>query len=199
MPAAPVIRPTGLQGVHAVYPTPIRDHRGFFVRTLSLDVFLAAGIDPRSFVQENQSRSRRGTLRGLHMRKSLSEAKLVRCARGRIWEVVVDLRPWSVTFRQWRQFVLDDVDHVQLLVPAGCAHGFLVLSEEADVCYKHDAYYEPDLEAALAWDDPELAIPWPLPDPVLSERDRTAPRLAELCAELGTWYGHAPPAHGDTE
>lgn len=161
---------------------------------MSADVLHAAGIDPRSFVQENQSRSRRGTLRGLHMRRHLSEAKLVRCARGTIFEVVVDLRPWSTTFGRWEQFWLDDETHRQVLVPPGYAHGYQVVSDWADVCYKHDAYYAPELEAALAWDDPELAVPWPLGQPTLSERDRTAPTLAAIRPDLITWYGSERPS-----
>lgn len=162
---------------------------------MSADVLQAGGIDPRSFVQENQSRSRRGTLRGLHMSKHLSESKLARCARGTIFEVVVDLRPWSSTFGRWEQFWLDDETHRQVFVPPGCAHGFQVVSDSADVCYKHDAYYAPELEGALAWDDPELALPWPLRDPILSERDRQAPSLAEIRPDLGTWYGSGRPSN----
>lgn len=176
-----------------IEPAPIADPRGFFVRTMSADVLEAAGVDPRSFVQENQSRSRYGTLRGLHMRKTLSESKIARCARGAIFEVVVDLRPWSSTFGQWQQFVLDDEAHRQVFVPAGCAHGFQVVSDWADVCYKHDAYYAPELEAALAWNDPELAVPWPLADPILSDRDQTAPFLAEIRTDLNAWYGSVRP------
>lgn len=160
---------------------------------MSADVLERAGIDPRSFVQENQSRSRYGTLRGFHMRKDLSESKIARCARGAIFEVVVDLRPWSSTFGQWEQFVLDDVTHRQVFVPAGCAHGFQVMSDWADVCYKHDAYHAPELEVALAWNDPDLAVPWPLADPILSERDREAPSLAALRPSLAIWYGADPP------
>jgi dTDP-4-dehydrorhamnose 3,5-epimerase len=189
----PVVTPTSLEGVLIIEPAPVVDERGFFVRTMSADVLERAGIDPGSFVQENQSRSRRGTLRGLHMRKQLSETKLARCARGNVFEVVVDLRPWSSTFGRWEQFWLDDTKHLQVLVPPGCAHGFQVVSDWADICYKHDAYYAPELEAALAWDDPELAVPWPLPEPLLSERDRRAPTLAEIRPELGRWYGAVRP------
>lgn len=187
---------TGLEGVLLVKPSPIIDDRGFFVRTMSADVLQAAGIDPRSFVQENQSRSRRRTLRGLHMRKNLSEAKLARCARGRVFEIVVDLRPWSSTFGQWEQFWLDDESHHQVYLPPGCAHGFQVVSDWADICYKHDAYHAPELDAALAWDDPELGLPWPLPDPILSERDQRAPTLAEMRHNLSEWYGVVRPSEG---
>jgi dTDP-4-dehydrorhamnose 3,5-epimerase len=189
----PVVLPTTLADVLLIAPTPIADERGFFVRTMSSDVLATAGIDSSRFVQENQSRSRRNTLRGFHMRRALSEAKIARCARGAVLEVVVDLRPWSATFTRWESFELDDVSHHQVYVPAGCAHAFLVLSDWADICYKHDAVYAPELEAALAWNDPELAVPWPIADPFLSERDRTAPTLAEIRGELATWYGSERP------
>src|SRR4029079_17409457 len=127
----------------------------------STAVLAAAGL-PTAFVEESQSRSRRGVLRGLHGRAALSEGKLVRCARGEVFEVVVDLRPWSPTFSQWESFALDDVAHRQVWVPPGMVHGFEVLSEEADICYRMDAAYDPSLDIAVSWDDPELAIPWPL-------------------------------------
>jgi len=189
----PEVRSTDLEGVLLIEPTPIVDDRGFFVRTMSADVLERAGIDATSFVQENQSRSRKGTLRGLHMRKHLSETKVTRCARGSVFEVVVDLRPWSSTFGRWEQFWLDDTAHRQVLVPPGCAHGFQVLSDWADICYKHDAYYAPELEGALAWNDPDLAIPWPLPEPLLSKRDLEAPTLAQLRSDLASWYGATRP------
>jgi dTDP-4-dehydrorhamnose 3,5-epimerase len=192
--AEPTASPTSLEGVILITPEPIPDDRGFFVRTMSADVLASAGIDARAFVQENQSRSRRGTLRGLHGRSALGENKLVRCARGALFEVVVDLRPWSATFGRWESFELDDRTHRQLYVPAGCVHGFQALSAEIDVCYKHDDYYRPQLEISVAWDDPELAIPWPLADPLLSERDRAAPRVDEIRPLLRAWYGDHPPS-----
>ncbi len=190
----PVVASTSLYGVLRVTPAPIADDRGFFVRTMSAEVLLGAGVDPASFVQENQSRSRQRTLRGLHGRSHLSETKLVRCARGAVFEAVVDLRPWSPTFLRWESFTLDDVRHEQVLVPAGCVHGFQALTAEVDICYKHDAVYAPELEIAVAYDEPDLAIPWPLADPVLSERDRGAPRLAEVLPRLVEWYGDEPPS-----
>jgi dTDP-4-dehydrorhamnose 3,5-epimerase len=189
----PIARPTTLQDVVIIEPSPVRDERGFFVRTMSSDVLASAGIDSTAFVQENQSRSGRGTLRGLHTRKALSESKMIRCARGGIFEVVVDLRPWSATFEQWESFQLDDVDHHHLFVPAGCAHGFQALTDEVDVCYKHDARYDPSLDAAIAWNDSDLGIPWPISDPVLSQRDREAPTLAEVRPELPRWFGREAP------
>lgn len=185
------IHDTSLHGVRLVQPRPIPDERGWFMRVFSADEHARAGIDHTTLVQENQSRSRRGTIRGLHMRSELSEAKLVRCARGEIFDVVVDLRPWSPTFLRWESFDLDDERHLQVLIPPGCAHGFQVLSDLADVCYRVDAFYDPDLDVALAWDDPELTIPWPLADPVVSERDRKASGLSDIRPMLESWYGPA--------
>lgn len=189
----PTIRPGSLQDLLVVEPVPILDERGFFVRTMSAEVLLGSGIDPASFVQENQSRSHHGTLRGLHFRRELRERKVVRCARGEVFAVVVDLRPWSTTFARWEHIGLDDRDHRQLIVPPGYALGFQVLSDWADICYRHDAPYVPELEGALTWNDPGLAIPWPLGEPILSARDRTAPTLAEIRPLLPIWFGGRPP------
>ena len=189
----PTVRPGRLEGLLHILPSPIVDPRGFFVRTLDAGTLSESGLDPRRFVQENQSRSRKGTLRGIHFRRQLSEGKLVRCARGSVVEVVVDLRPWSSTFLEQESMVLDDQRHEQVFVPAGCGHGFQVTSELADICYKHDAVYEPALEAGIAWDDPELAIDWPLPDPILSDRDRIAPSLADVRPHLAEWFGERRP------
>ena len=172
-------------------PVPIHDERGFFVRTLSAEVLRQAGVDPAGFVQENQSRSRHRTLRGLHFRTDYRERKIVRCARGEVFAVSVDLRPWSPTYCQWEQWELDDRRHLQVVVPAGCAFGFQVTTDWADVCYRHDVQYSPGLDGALAWDDPELAIPWPLEGPILSARDRSAPTLAQLREQLLTWSREA--------
>jgi len=187
------IRPAKLAGAFTLEPAPFVDGRGFFVRTMSWDVLERAGLRHADFVQESQSRSRARVLRGLHGRRHLSEAKLVRCAHGDIWDVIVDLRPWSPTFLQWQGFVLDDVRHHQLYVPAGFAHGFQVLSHEADVCYRMDSPHDPSLDLSLAWDDLELAIPWPVPHPLVSERDRQSPTLAELRPHLEEWFGSEPP------
>ena len=189
--AEPTVSPGLIAGVLHVRPEPFRDERGFFVRTLDAASLLAGGLDPARFVQENQSRSRRGTLRGLHCRRELSEGKLVRIARGRVFEAIVDLRPWSPTFLVQEHLVLDDRDHRQVFVPPGCAHGFLVMSPVADVCYKHDAAYRPGLEAGVRWDDPELAIPWPARPTLLSDRDLALPLLADVRDDLGTWFGTA--------
>jgi dTDP-4-dehydrorhamnose 3,5-epimerase len=161
------------------------------MRSFAAAEYADAGMDHAAMVEENHSRSRRGVLRGLHTRAELREAKLIRVAHGQVFDVVADLRPGSPTFLQWRGFVLDDVAHLQLRIPAGCAHGFQALSEVADVCYKVDAAYDPALDVTIAWDDPELAVAWPLADPVLSDRDRRAPRLAAVRGQLGNWFGSA--------
>lgn len=180
-----------IPGLLMISAQPISDHRGWFMRSFCAAEYAAAGIDQAAMVQENHSRSHRGVLRGLHTRAELREAKLVRVAHGQVFDVVVDLRPGSAAFGQWRGFVLDDTDHLQLRVPAGCAHGFQVLSDEADVCYKVDAPHDPALDVTIAWDDPELAVAWPLPDPVLSARDAAAPKLAAIRPHLAEWFGDA--------
>jgi len=180
--------PTDIPGMLLVRPRPVSDDRGWFMRTFSAGEYAAMGIEQAAIVQENQSRSHHGVLRGLHSRAELREAKLIRVPRGEIFDVVVDLRPGSPTFLQWRGYVLNDADHLQVLVPAGCLHGFQTLSDVADVCYKVDAPYAPDLDVTVAWNDPDIGIEWPLSNPVVSERDRTAPGLADIREYLEKWY-----------
>jgi dTDP-4-dehydrorhamnose 3,5-epimerase len=176
--------PTRLDGPLLLAPDVFGDHRGFFVETFREDTWAAIGID-ETFVQDNHSRSRRGTLRGIHFQLSPGQAKLVRCARGAILDVVVDLRRGSATFGQWESFRLDDETMHQLYVPIGFGHGFCVLSDEADVAYKCSSYYDPETEAGIAYDDPDVGIVWPADvEPIVSERDRNAPRLAELADTL---------------
>jgi dTDP-4-dehydrorhamnose 3,5-epimerase len=179
---------TLLHEVKLIEPNPILDDRGWFMRVFSADIHGSAGIDHTKLVQESQSRSWMRTVRGLHMRRELSEAKLIRCAHGRIFDVVVDLRPWSPSFLKWESFLLDDLRHLQVYIPPGCAHGFQALSEIADVCYRVDAFYDPNLDVGIAWDDPQLGIPWPLEDPILSDRDRNAPPLAQILPHLENWF-----------
>jgi dTDP-4-dehydrorhamnose 3,5-epimerase len=159
------------------------DERGFLVETFRADTWRELGVDAE-FVQDNHSRSGRGTLRGLHFQTSPGQAKLVRCLMGRVFDAVVDLRRDSPTFGRWEGHELDDVAHRQLYVPIGFAHGFCVLSETADVAYKLSNYYDPATEAGIAWNDPEIGIEWPIADPILSERDRSAPRLSAVEGEL---------------
>ena len=182
-----------LAGVKVFASRVVGDERGFFARTSDTEVLRAAGIDTTAFVQESQSRSTLRVLRGLHGRDVLQEAKLVRCAHGAIHEVIVDLRPWSPTFLRAATLRLDDREHLQVYVPPGCVHGYQALTAVADVCYRMDAVYAPERTLYLAHDDPELAIEWPLPNPIVSERDRAAPRLTELRPHLERYFGTAPP------
>ena len=165
-------------------PTPVSDERGFFSRTFDAAVARAAGLDPGGFVQDSLSRSALSVIRGLHVRRGLGEAKLVRCSYGAIFDVIVDLRPGSPTFRNWQGFDLDDQRQVSLYVPAGCAHGFQALTGPADVSYRIDRDHDPSEDVTIAYDDPALAIPWPLPPAAMSKRDRSAPSLAEALTLL---------------
>jgi dTDP-4-dehydrorhamnose 3,5-epimerase len=171
--------PTEIEGVVLIEPTVHGDERGFLLETFRDSEMQSLGIEV-DFVQDNQSRSDARVLRGIHMQRG--QAKLVRCPRGRIFDVAVDLRPDSPTYKRWEGYELDDVDHRQLFIPTGFGHGFCVLSETADVLYRLSSYYDPDLERGVAWDDPEIAVRWPISDPILSERDRNAPSLADLSA-----------------
>jgi dTDP-4-dehydrorhamnose 3,5-epimerase len=159
-------------------PTPHVDERGFFSRTFDRDVMRSAGIDPDAFAQDSLSRSRRGVIRGMHVRRGAGEAKLVRCSYGAIFDVIVDLRPGSPTYRNWESFELRDDEQVSLYVPAGCAHGFQALTDPSDVSYRIDRPHDPSEDVSIAFDDPDLAIPWPLPVTVMSGRDQAALSLA---------------------
>jgi dTDP-4-dehydrorhamnose 3,5-epimerase len=175
--------PTELDGVVLIEPEVHGDERGFLVETWRAGTWRDLGVDV-DFVQHNHSRSVGGTLRGLHFQTSPGQAKLVRCIRGAILDVAVDLRRDSPGFGRWEGHRLDDEKHHQLFVPPGFAHGFCVLSEEADVSYLLSSLYDPATEAGIAWDDPDVGVEWPVSEPLLSERDRGAPRLAEIAAEL---------------
>jgi dTDP-4-dehydrorhamnose 3,5-epimerase len=168
-----------VEGPVLIEPAVHGDARGFFVETFRASTLAERGI-VHDWVQDNHSRSARGVLRGLHFAVDPGQAKLVRCARGAIRDIVVDLRVGSSTFGQWQANELDDTRHAQLYVPVGFAHGFVVTSEIADVVYKCSAYYDGARERSLAYDDPELAIAWGVDRPLVSERDRDAPRLAEI-------------------
>lgn len=175
--------PTRLDGPILLQPRVHGDDRGFFVETFLRDEYRDAGIDVE-FVQDNHSRSGRGTLRGLHFQRTPGQAKLVRAARGSIYDVVVDIRPGSPTLGQYEAFELDDVNHRQLFVPIGFAHGFCVLSDEADVTYKVSSLYNAAEERGIAWDDPRIGIEWPVEAPILSDRDRSNPTLRDALGEL---------------
>jgi dTDP-4-dehydrorhamnose 3,5-epimerase len=175
----------GIEGALLFRPTPHVDERGFFCRTFDADVLVAAGLDPAAFIQHSLSRSVRGVVRGLHVRRGDGEAKLVRCSFGAVFDVVVDLRPASPTYREWESFELRDEEQVSLYVPAGCGHGFQALTETADVSYMIDRAHNPSEDVSIAFDDPDLAIPWPLPVTIMSTRDRLARPLAEAARLLG--------------
>ena len=168
-----------IAGALAFRPTPHVDERGFFCRTFDADLMRGAGIDPAAFIQHSLSRSVLGVVRGLHVRRGDGEAKLVRCSSGAIFDVIVDLRPASPTYRHWQSFELRDEEQVTLYVPAGCAHGFQALTDTADVSYMIDRPHDPSEDVSITFDDPELAIPWPLPVTIMSSRDRLAPPLAD--------------------
>lgn len=175
MKAVPV---RAIAGAYLFEPTPHTDSRGFFCRTFDRDVVRSVGIDPDAFVQDSVSRSAKGVLRGMHLRTGAGEAKLVRCSYGAVFDAVVDLRPDSPTYRNVGLFELSGQTQVTLYVPAGCAHGFQALTDPADISYRIDRAHDPSEDVTIAFDDPELAIPWPLPVSLMSERDRHAPPLA---------------------
>ena len=170
---------TAIRGVLVVEPDVYRDARGYFLETFHAAKYGAAGI-PEVFVQDNHSASVRNTLRGLHMQVKNPQGKLVRVVEGEIWDVAVDVRPGSPTFGQWTAETLSADNFRQLYVPPGCAHGFCVLSEHAQVQYKCTELYDPKAEVGIAYNDPTLDIRWPVQTPVLSERDQRHLTLAEL-------------------
>ena len=178
--------PARLDGVVVLEPDVHGDDRGFFLETFRSEDWSRAGITA-TFVQDNHSRSRRGIVRGLHFQLGAGQAKLVRVARGTILDVVVDIRRSSPTFGEHEAFELDDVRHRQIFVPVGFAHGFAVLSDEADVVYKVTSYYAPESEAGIAWDDPSLAIDWRVDQPTVSDRDRSNPNLDVIRDRLPGW------------
>jgi dTDP-4-dehydrorhamnose 3,5-epimerase len=184
------VSPSRLGGVVLFEPEHFPDERGFFAETYRREWHDALGIpETDDFVQDNHSRSGRGVLRGMHFHVGDGVAKLVRCSRGAIVDVVVDLRRGSPSYGQWEAFDLDDDTLAELYVPVGFAHGFCVISEVADVHYKQTAYYDPAVERGIAWDDPDVGIRWPQDlELIVSRRDREAPRLAEIADQLPFHY-----------
>ena len=175
-----IVRETRLPGLRLIEPTVYGDDRGFFLERFHAERYREAlGLEV-DFVKDNHSRSQRGTLRGLHFQVRHPQGKLVECARGAVYDVAVDVRPDSPTFGQWHGVELSDENHWQLWIPPGFAHGFCVLSDEADFLYKCTEVYQPEDEGGIAWDDPALGITWPLPNPILSDKDRQLPRLCDL-------------------
>ncbi len=195
--------PARMAGPVLIQPSVFGDERGFFVETYRREWHTDVGIPPaEQFIQDNHSRSTRGVVRGLHFHVGTGVSKLVRCARGRILDVVVDLRRGSPSYGEWEGFELDDELMRVLYVPVGFAHGFCVLSDVADVIYKQTAYYDPEIERGIAWNDPDVGVRWPLvqAELIVSPRDSAAPSLRELAAELpfefesstARWSGPSP-------
>lgn len=177
------ILPTELPGFLAVEPTVHRDARGFFMETYRAEALAAHGL-VTDWVQDNHARSQRGVLRGMHLSVDPGQVKLVRCARGSVLDVVVDVRHGSPTFGRWAALQLDDAGGRQAYVPRGFAHGYYVLSDTADVVYKCSAYYDPAKERSIRFDDPAVGIAWPDGPRTVSDRDAAAPLLADAAGSL---------------
>ena len=169
-----------LKGCVIIEPRVFGDDRGFFLETFQAVRYKQeAGID-LPFVQDNHSRSARGVLRGLHFQKTKPQGKLVRVVRGEVYDVAVDIRKGSATFGEWEGVILSEDNKKQFWVPPGFAHGFVVVSTTADLEYKCTDYYDPSDEGCILWSDPDLDIPWPIANPVLSAKDESAKRLVDL-------------------
>jgi dTDP-4-dehydrorhamnose 3,5-epimerase len=192
-----------VDGALLFQPAPHVDELGFFSRTFDAQVAPSVGVDPAAFAQDSLSRSMRGVVRGMHVRRGAGESKLVRCSYGAIYDVIVDLRPGSPTYLNRASFELRDTEQTSLYIPSGCAHGFQALTDPADVSYRIDRPHDPSEDVSIAFNDPELAIPWPLPVTLMSGRDRAAQSLAAAlkllarsspCVERGS--AQAPqPSH----
>lgn len=174
-----------IAGAWLFEPTPIVDERGFFSRTFDAQLAHEAGIDPNGFAQDSLSRSVHGVVRGLHVRRGAGETKLVRCSYGAVYDVIVDLRADSPTYRNWESFELNGDRQMSLYIPSGCAHGFQALTDVADVSYRIDRPHDPSEDIAIRFDTPELDIPWPLPVSILSRRDQQALSLEDAVRALG--------------
>jgi dTDP-4-dehydrorhamnose 3,5-epimerase len=164
---------TPIEGLLVVTPRIFPDHRGFFFESYNEDRFREIGIDIR-WAQDNHVRSTRDTLRGLHFQRGEGQAKLVRCVRGRLWDVAVDIRPGSPTLGKWHAVELTEDNKKMFFVPVGFAHGYAVLSEETEALYKCGSVYDSELEDEILWNDPDIAVDWPVKTPNLSERDQNA-------------------------
>lgn len=173
---------TALPGVLIIEPKVFGDARGFFIETFQTERYREIGIT-QPFVQDNHSRSQRGVLRGLHFQKTRPQGKLVRVSRGTVYDVAVDVDPKSPTFGRYVGLELSDDNHRQLWIPPGYAHGFCVISDVADFEYKCTDLYFPTDEGGVVWNDPDVAIPWPIPEPVLSGKDAVLPKLRDLAQD----------------
>ena len=180
----------GIAGLKVIEPTVFGDQRGYFVETYNYNDFAAAGIDC-TFVQDNQSASKKGVLRGLHFQIMFPLDKLVRVIKGEVFDVVVDLREGSDTFGKWFGVILSEENKKQLFIPKNFAHGFVVLSDYAEFCYKVTDFYHPNDEGGLLWKDPDIGIDWPMPegmteaDLTLSDKDKVWGGIKEYCAKKG--------------
>lgn len=179
------VRTTSIPGMLVFIPEPHRDDRGYFSRTFDADLARAVGLDPDGFVQDSMSRSRRGVVRGMHLRAGRGEGKLVRCSAGAVFDVVLDLRRHSPAYGTWESFDLSGETQRSIYVPPGCAHGFQALTDPADTSYRIDRAHDPTESVTIAHDDPELAIPWPLPVTGMSPADGAARSLREVEERLG--------------
>jgi dTDP-4-dehydrorhamnose 3,5-epimerase len=177
---------TKIKGVYIIEPKVFGDHRGYFMETYNYEDFKKAGLD-MVFVQDNQSKSKKGVLRGLHYQKPNPQGKLVRVISGEVFDVAVDLREGSPTYGNWEGVILNSENKKQFYVPAGFAHGFVVLSEEAEFVYKCTEFYHPENEGSILWNDPEIGIEWPVNDinsVLLSEKDKNAQTFEKYKAML---------------
>ena len=179
-----VFTETAIKDVVVVEPAVFGDHRGYFMETYNQQDFAAAGLHYQ-FVQDNQSSSRRGVLRGLHFQKTYPQAKLVRVLKGEVFDVAVDLRKGSETYGKWVGVLLSEENKKQLMIPRGFAHGFVVVSEYAEFAYKCDDFYHPEDEGGLLWNDPDVGVQWPnVGEIILSEKDKKNPLLSESKMEF---------------
>ncbi len=169
-----------IDGLVLVEPRSFHDERGFFLESFKESEFAAAGITER-FVQDNHSLSVKNVIRGLHYQKEPRvQGKLVRVIKGRVWDVAVDIRPGSASYGKWLGVELSEENHLMLYIPPGFAHGFASLSDEVHLLYKCTREYDPALDAGIRWDDPDLAVKWPVKNPVLSQKDRILPLLKDV-------------------
>ena len=171
---------TKLDGCVIIEPKVFGDERGFFLETFQAERYTSEAGITLPFVQDNHSRSSKSVLRGLHFQKTKPQGKLVRVVRGQVYDVAVDIRKGSPTYGQWQGLILSEENKTQLWVPPGFAHGFVVLSDTADFEYKCTDYYDPSDEGSILWNDSDLDIPWPIDNPILSNKDASADRLADL-------------------
>lgn len=179
---------TPVEGLYVIEPTVFEDSRGFFMESWNKKAFEEIGFH-LNFVQDNHSKSRKGALRGLHFQIKHPQGKLVRVVKGAVFDIAVDLRKGSPTFGKWYGIILSEENKKMLYIPEGFAHGFLVLTKEADFLYKATEYYYPEYDAGIVWDDPDIGIEWPLKEfgieyPILSEKDKSLPKLRDIAGKL---------------